>query len=71
MLSFLDKAAKDKGMQLLIKKLVDLFQTELSYFFHPEEKNHEPVFACTKGAPQEPVAILSVGTILNCQLYQN
>ena len=38
MFNFLDTAAKQKGMQLMIKKSVDLFQTELSYFYHPEDK---------------------------------
>ena len=38
MFQFLNTAAQQKGLQLLIKKPVDLFQTELSYFYHPEDK---------------------------------
>ena len=37
MFNFLNTAAQQKGMQLMIKKSVDLFQTELSYFYHPED----------------------------------
>ena len=39
MFNFLDKAAKEKRMQLLIKKSVDLFQTELSYFSTQKTKH--------------------------------
>jgi hypothetical protein len=38
MFDFLNKATQQTGMQLLIKKSVDLFQTELSYFYHQEDK---------------------------------
>ena len=38
MFQFLNTAAQQKGLQLLIKKPVDLFQTELSYFYHPKDK---------------------------------
>ena len=38
MFNFLEKAAASKGMQLMIKKATDLFQTELSYFYKPLDK---------------------------------
>ena len=38
MFQFVEIAAKSKGMDLMIKKPVDLFQIELSYFYHPQTK---------------------------------
>ena len=38
MFKFVQTAAENQGMQLMINKPVDLFQIELSYFYRPEDK---------------------------------
>ena len=69
MFNFLDKAAKDMGMQLLIKKSV--VPNRAVIFLPSGRQNPKLVPPCTIGAPREPAAKFSVGTIPNCQLYEN
>ena len=38
MYKFLENAAKEKGLELLISQPVDLYQTELSYFYREEDQ---------------------------------
>ena len=48
MFQFLDIAAKSSGIKLMIRKPADLFQSELLYFFQPQDKTlnlflHAPI----------------------------
>jgi hypothetical protein len=63
MLQHLQEAAKAGSMTLMIKRVSDLFQTELLYFY--KKTGIEPLSLFANGTSYQPAAIFPVNTISN------